>query len=94
MLCRRLWRLSGRLGSYRADLCQGAQLQGDGATLFEGVNKALKPLGDQYLARGYRLISRRVHLEERDTSLLRKLQPLESIYKKWRTRRRAVAWRC
>jgi len=50
--------------------------------LFEGVNNALKLLGDQYLARVYRLVSTRFHLAEWDTSILRKLQTLESIYEK------------
>ena len=39
-------------------------------------------LGDQYLARVYRLINRRFHLDEWDASILRKLQTLESIYEK------------
>jgi len=59
-----------------------AQLQVDNALLFEGVNNALKLLGDQYLARVYRLVSDRFHLAEWDTSILRKLQTLESIYEK------------
>ncbi|HSK31080.1 MAG TPA: hypothetical protein VLA17_14055, partial [Candidatus Limnocylindria bacterium] len=39
-------------------------------------------LGDQYLARVYRLVNRRFHIEDWDTSILRKLQTLESIYEK------------
>src|SRR5439155_1339973 len=58
------------------------QLQVDNAVLFEGVNNALKLLGDQYLARVYRLVSDRFHLAEWDASILRKLQSLESIYQK------------
>jgi len=54
----------------------------DNALLFEGVNNTLKLLGDQYLARAYRLINRRFHLDEWDSSILRKLQTLESIYEK------------
>jgi uncharacterized Rmd1/YagE family protein len=46
------------------------------------VNNALKLLGDQYLARVYRLASQRFHLSEWDASILRKLQTLESIYEK------------
>src|SRR5204863_392065 len=42
-------------GSTRADLRRIGQLQVDNAVLFEGVNNALKLLGDQYLARVYRL---------------------------------------
>lgn len=75
----------GRLrihGSSRADLHRVAQLQVDNALLFEGVNNALKLLGDQYLARVYRLVSERFHLAEWDASILRKLQTIESIYEK------------
>jgi uncharacterized Rmd1/YagE family protein len=59
-----------------------AELQVDGALLFEGVNNALKLLGDQYLARLYRATSRRLHLDEWNASILRKLQSLDSIYEK------------
>ena len=52
------------------------------AVLFEGVNNVLKLLGDQYLARLYRLAAERFHLSEWDASILRKLQTLESIYQK------------
>lgn len=69
-------------GSTRADLRRIARLQVDNAILFEGVNNALKLLGDQYLARVYRLTSVRFHLAEWDTSILRKLETLESIYEK------------
>ncbi len=81
-LTRRRW--AGRLmpGSSRAELRRVGRLQVDGALLFEGVNNALKLLGDQYLARVYRLASDRFHLSEWDGSILRKLQTLESIYQK------------
>jgi hypothetical protein len=69
-------------GSSSADLQRIAQMQVDSAMLFEGVNNALKLLGDQYLARVYRLASQRFHLEEWDASILRKLHTLESIYTK------------
>src|SRR5881396_2878873 len=69
-------------GATRADLRRIGQLQVDNAVLFEGVNNALKLLGDQYLARVYRLVSERFHLAEWDASILRKLQSLESIYQK------------
>ena len=59
-----------------------AELQVDNATLFEGVNNTLKLLGDQYLARVYRIANRRFHLDDWDSSILRKLQTLESIYEK------------
>jgi hypothetical protein len=69
-------------GSYRASLSEIAQFHMDSALLFEGVNNALKLLGDQYLARVYRAASERFHLAEWDTSILRKLQTLESLYEK------------
>lgn len=65
-----------------ADLRKIAELQVDGALLFEGVNNALKLLGDQYLARIYQAAAQRLHLAEWDSSILRKLGTLESIYDK------------
>src|SRR5439155_608764 len=56
-------------GATRADLRRIGQLQVDNAVLFEGVNNALKLLGDQYLARVYRLVSERFHLAEWDASI-------------------------
>lgn len=76
------WGLPRILGAYGTDLRRVAELQVDNATLYEGVNNTLKLLGDQYLARVYRLVSRRFHLDEWDSSILRKLQTLESIYEK------------
>jgi hypothetical protein len=70
------------LGLFGRPLRAVAELQVDSATLFEGVNNALKLLGDQYLARVYRMASRRFHLDDWDGSILRKLQTLESIYQK------------
>jgi hypothetical protein len=60
--------------------------QVDGALLFERVTNTLKLLGDQYLARVYRLTSQRFHLEAWDASILRKLETLESIYDKMSNR--------
>jgi hypothetical protein len=62
-------------------------LQMDAAMLFEGVNNALKLVGDQYLARLYKLASGRLHLSDWDASILRKLATLESIYGKLLDRR-------
>jgi hypothetical protein len=69
-------------GSYDKDTTRIAQLQVDGALLFERVTNTLKLLGDQYLARVYRLVSQRFHLEDWDASILRKLETLDSIYGK------------
>ncbi len=64
-----------------------AKMQMDSALLFEGVNNALKLLGDQYLARVYRLAAQRLHLPEWDATILRKLDTLDSIYGKLNDRR-------
>src|SRR5947208_15747660 len=81
-LSRRSWNLLRIFGYYSADLRRVAELQVDNALLFEGVNNTLKLLCDQYLARVYALANRRFHIGEWDTSILRKLQTLESIYEK------------
>lgn len=65
-----------------SDLRDISQWQVDSAMLFEGVNNVLKLLGDQYLARLYRLASGRFHLADWDASIFRKLGTLDSIYKK------------
>ncbi len=59
-----------------------SELQVDSAILFEGVNNALKLVGDQYLARLYRCAAERLHLPEWDASIIRKLETAESIYQK------------
>ena len=69
-------------GSHEVALTHIGQLQVDSAVLFERVANTLKLLGDQYLARVYRLASQRFHLEAWDASIIRKLQTLESIYGK------------
>ena len=81
-LSHRAMNLPRIMGYYSAALRRVAELQVDNALLFEGVNNTLKLLGDQYLARLYRLVNRRFHLDEWDASILRKLQTLESIYEK------------
>lgn len=69
-------------GGQGAGLRRIARLQVDSAILFEGVNNALKLLGDVYLSRVYRLAAVRLHLPEWDASIIRKLSTLESIYQK------------
>ncbi|MDB4973747.1 MAG: uncharacterized protein JWN48_2088, partial [Myxococcaceae bacterium] len=61
-------------------------LQADAAVLFEGVDNALKLLGDQYLARLYRIASERFHLPQWDTAIERKLKLLDGIYEKMSSR--------
>jgi hypothetical protein len=82
VFARRDWFGAASLRTRAAELRRVAELQLDGALLFEGVNNALKLLGDQYLARVYRLAARRLHLDEWDASILRKLNTLESLYQK------------
>jgi hypothetical protein len=68
------------------DLWRVAQFQLDAAVLFEQVTNALKLIGEQYLTRIYRLVSRRFHLAEWDASISRKLETVESIYEKMAAR--------
>ncbi|MBX3402096.1 MAG: hypothetical protein KF699_01660 [Phycisphaeraceae bacterium] len=75
---RRWWILPPRAGV----LTRIGRLQVDSALLFENVNNALKLIGDQYLARLYRMAATRFHLPERDETIGRKLRTLESIYEK------------
>ncbi|MBX9736721.1 MAG: hypothetical protein K2X32_07325 [Phycisphaerales bacterium] len=70
-----------RLGR-RSDLHRLAVMQMDSALMFEDINNALKLLGDQYLARVYRLAAQRMHLPDWDASVLRKIQTLDGIYQK------------
>lgn len=66
----------------RRELNHVATLQVDSAVLFEGINNALKILGDHYLARLYKLAAQRFHLGEWDDAILRKINTLDSIYEK------------
>lgn len=68
------------------DLGLVSQLQADAAVLFEGVDNALKLLGDQYLARMYRVASERFHLPQWDAAIERKLKVLDGIYEKLASR--------
>jgi hypothetical protein len=63
-----------------------AELQLDAAALFESVNNALKLFGDQWLARLHGAATRRMHIDDFERSVLRKLQALDSIYGKVRDR--------
>lgn len=64
------------------DIALVSQLQAEAAVLFEGVDNALKLLGDQYLARLYRVVSTRFHLPQWDVAIERKMRVLDSIYEK------------
>ena len=59
-----------------------AMLQADAAILFEGVNNAIKLVGDHYLARFYKRLAERLHHHDWDASVLRKLETLHQIYEK------------
>lgn len=67
------------LRSSLADFRRITEQQIDGAILFEGVNNALKLLGDQYLARVYRLAAQRFHLHAWQDSIQRKLETLDAM---------------
>ena len=75
----RLWRFGpGRVTRY---LRRISRMQLDGAILFERVSNAPKLLGDQFLARVYRLAAQRFHLNEWSTGILRKLDTIEDFYR-------------
>lgn len=76
------WKRRWMWVSQSDDLRRVAELQVDSALLFEGVNNALKLVGDQYLARVYQSAAQRLHMQDWDNSILRKLNTLESIYEK------------
>ncbi|HZS12814.1 MAG TPA: hypothetical protein VFA38_11230, partial [Nitrospirales bacterium] len=82
VLSRRRARRFAGSGTLERDMAQVAALQVEGAILFERVSNAVKLLGDQYLARVYRMASQRFHLEAWDAGIHRKLQTLDSIYAK------------
>jgi hypothetical protein len=63
-----------------------AELQLDAAALYEGVNNALKLFGDQWLARLHGAATRRMHIEDYERSVLRKIEALDSVYAKLRDR--------
>ena len=81
-LSRGRWKRPFSIRADAADMRRLARLQMESAVLFEEVNNALKLLGDQFLARVYRLASQRMHIPDWDTSILRKLQTVESLYSK------------
>jgi hypothetical protein len=68
------WRSHGR--SLRAL----GELKVEANGLFERTGNALKLTGDQYLARVYRLLAARFHLEAWEESVRRKLEVAEGVY--------------
>jgi hypothetical protein len=73
-----------RWPSFRQDrmLRLFASVHTDTAVMFEGVNNAIKLLGNQYLARLYRLAAGALDLPSWDASVLRKLKAADSVYQK------------
>jgi hypothetical protein len=57
------------------------ELKVEANILFERTGNVLKMVGDQYLARVYRLMARRFHLEEWEQSIRRKLEVTEGVYR-------------
>jgi hypothetical protein len=55
------------------------ELRVEASTLFERTANVLKMVGDQYLARLYRLVATRFHLREWERSIERKLEVIEGI---------------
>lgn len=66
----------------RVHMARIGRMQVDAAILYERVRHALKLLGDQFLARLYRIAATRFHLAEWEASIRRKLETIESIYQK------------
>jgi hypothetical protein len=78
----RAWSALRLHGTARREMRRIAQMQVDGAILFERVSNALKLFGDQYLARIHRTASQRFRVNEWNAGILRKLDTLDSIYQK------------
>ena len=57
------------------------ELKVEANSLFERTGNVLKLVGDQYLARVYRLLATRFHLEDWERSIHRKLETTEGIYR-------------
>jgi hypothetical protein len=56
------------------------ELRVEAVTLFERTSNVLKLVGDQYLARVYRLLGARFHLREWERNIQRKLEAVEGVY--------------
>jgi len=78
MIHRRIWPAFGAGRMLR----RVASAQTDAAVMFEGVNNAIKLMGNQYLARLYRLAASRLDLPAWEKSVQRKLEVMESLYQK------------
>ena len=65
---------------YAGPLRHLGELKVEANGLFERTGNVLKLVGDPYLARVYRLVAGRFHLEEWERSILRKLEVAEGAY--------------
>jgi hypothetical protein len=63
----------------RANLRKLAELELEGAALFDGITNALKLFGDAFLARVQRAAGRRFRIDDWEKSIARKLETLGSI---------------
>jgi hypothetical protein len=68
------------LRSHAGPLRTLGELKVEANTLFERTSNALKLVGDQYLARVYRLLSARFHLPDWEQDVRQKLEVLEGVY--------------
>ena len=66
--------------SYAGPLRLLGELKVESNALFERTGNALKLVGDQYLARVYRMLASRFHLPEWELDVRHKLEVLEGIY--------------
>ncbi len=66
--------------SYHKPLRALRELKVEANGLFERTGNVLKLVGDQYLARVYRLLATRFHLGEWEKSIGRKLEVIEGVY--------------
>jgi hypothetical protein len=66
--------------SYHRPLRTMGELKVEANALFERTGNSLKLLGDQYLARIYRLVATRFHLREWERNIQRKLEVAEGVY--------------
>jgi hypothetical protein len=66
--------------TYAAPLRALGEMKVEATALFERTGNVLKLVGDQYLARVYRLLASRFHLRDWERSIQRKLEVVEGIY--------------
>jgi hypothetical protein len=67
--------------AYSRPMRQLGELKVDANEVFERTGNVLKLVGDQYLARVYRQLAARFHLEAWEESIRRKLEVIEGLYK-------------